>query len=56
MGITYEKICKKLGFDPQKYNPVVSDYEDDSKVSPFSVLTIEESEFLFEYLTTPKTV
>ena len=28
----------------------VSDYEDDSRISPFSILTIEESEFLYDYL------
>ena len=50
MEITYESICRKLGFDTDTYKPVVSDYEDDSKVSPFSVLTIDESEFLSDYL------
>lgn len=51
MEITYESICQKLGFDPQNYEPKTSDYEDDSKVSPYSVLTIEESEFLYDYMT-----
>ena len=50
MEMTYENICKKLGFDIEDYEPVVSDHEDDSRVSPFSVLTIEESEFLYDYL------
>ena len=49
MEITYESICKKLGFDVDTYKPVVSDYEDDSKISPFSILTDEESDFLFYY-------
>ena len=50
MEITYESICKKLGFTIETYKPVLSDHEDDSKVNPFSVLTEEESDFLFEYL------
>lgn len=50
MGVTYESICEKLGFDPRSYKPDVSDYEDDSKVNPFSILTDEESEFLYGYI------
>lgn len=50
MEMTYQRICTKLGFDPENYEPEVSDFEDDSKVNPFSVLTIEESEFLYEYM------
>lgn len=50
MGITYESICKKLGFDPQSYKPKISEYEDDSRTSPFSVLSLEESLFLNNYL------
>lgn len=50
MNITYESICKKLGFDPQIYKPNISEYEDDSKTSPFSVLSLEESLFLNSYL------
>ena len=50
MEITYENICKKLGFDPLNYKLNVSSYEDDSKISPFSILTLEESLFLNDYL------
>lgn len=50
MGVTYESICKKLGFDPLSYKPKVSNYEDDSRVSPFSILSLEEKLFLNEYL------
>lgn len=50
MEITYESICEKLGFTPETYRPIVSEYEDDSKESPFSVLTLEESLFLNDYL------
>ena len=50
--ITYEEICKKIGFDPieKGLNYTVSDYEDDSKTSPFSVLSQEELDFLTDYL------
>lgn len=50
MEITYESICKKLGFTPGQYKYELSDFEDDSKVSPYSVLTLEESLFLNDYL------
>lgn len=50
MGVTYESICKKLGFDPLSYKPKASDYEDDSRTSPFSILSLEESIFLNDYL------
>lgn len=50
MTITYQSICDKLGFDPMKYKPKASNFEDDSKESPFSILTLEESDFLCDYL------
>lgn len=52
MGITFESICKKLGFNPitDKYDYKTSGYEDDSKTSPFSVLSLEESDFLCDYM------
>lgn len=50
MEITYEGICEKLGFTPGEYKYQLSDYEDDSKESPYAVLTFEESEFLYNYL------
>ena len=43
MEITYENICKKLGFDPLNYKLNVSSYEDDSKISPFSILFVSSS-------------
>ena len=50
--MTYSDICKKLGFDPivDGYEYKYSGYEDDTQVSPFSILTLEESDFLSEYL------
>ena len=50
MEINYESICRKLGFTPgeNKYN--LSDYEDDSKTSPYAVLTLDELDFLCEYM------
>ena len=50
MEVTYDSICEKLGFTPETYKPDISDYEDDSKINPFSILTDEESDFLFNYL------
>lgn len=51
--ITYESICEKLGFDPILGNTNIYDnlpnYECDSWVSPFSVLTEEELDFLYDY-------
>lgn len=52
MGVTYESICEKLGFDVLSYEPELSGYEDDSKISPFHILTLEEKLFLNEYLMT----
>lgn len=60
MGITYESICNKLGFDPVKGNPQKQEVKqdswliDDSKVNPFSVLTDEESDYLFEFFKSNK--
>ena len=50
--ITYESICEKLGFCPfvDDYEIQVNDYEDDSLDNPFSILTLEESIFLFDWL------
>ena len=48
MEKTYGGLCKKLGFDIDSYEPVISDHEDDSRVSPFSVLSDDELVFLIE--------
>lgn len=50
--MTYESICEKLGFDPLKEQPKYNynGHEDDSQKSPFSVLTLEELDFLEGYL------
>ena len=50
MDVTYESICKKLGFtlENPKYN--VSNYENDHEINPFSVLNDEEMEYVGEYL------
>jgi hypothetical protein len=50
--MTYSDICKKLGFDPivDGYEYKNSGHEDDTQVSPFSILSIEESDFLSGYL------
>ena len=55
MEITYEGICKKLGFDPLKDYPRKQNNEesswliDDSKQSPFASLSLDELDFLAEY-------
>lgn len=61
MEITIESITKKIGFDPLDVNSYNEYYNsrrtnksswavDDSIPSPFSVLTLEESLFLNDYL------
>ena len=47
-NVTYESICEKLGFIPSEYKPEVSNYEDDSRVNPFSVLETSELLYLFD--------
>ena len=51
----YDRICKKLGFIPSKYT-IESDTEDDTWVNPFSILTIDEQDYLYDngYLNTHK--
>lgn len=43
----YKEICKKLGCKPCDVVFPDFDTEDDSWVSPFSVLTAEENEYLY---------
>ena len=52
MEITFENICQKLGFNPltDKQNYKFSGHEDDSKPSRYSVLSLEEIEFLCDYM------
>lgn len=44
----YQRICEKLGFIPSEYEYDGPVSEDDTWVNPFSALTIEESDFLWE--------
>ena len=44
----YKRICEKLGFIPSEYEYDGPLTEDDTWVNPFSVLTSEESIFLYE--------
>ena len=44
----YETICKKLGFIPSEYKYDGTIEEDDTWVNPFSVLTVEENDYLYE--------
>lgn len=44
----YERICKKQGFIPSEYKYDGPIEEDDTWVNPFSVLTVEENDYLYE--------
>ena len=44
----YKRICKKLGFIPSQYRAPKFNTEDDTFVNPFSVLTSEEIDFLYD--------
>ncbi len=46
----YDKICEKLGFRLEDYKLPHFDTEDDSWESPFKKLTLEELDFLTEYM------
>lgn len=50
--ITYKSICEKLGFDPitDDFKLELGDHEDDSKVSPFSILSFEELKVFSSHL------
>lgn len=50
--MSFEALCAKMGYNPlkDKYPNPIKDHEDDSQVSPFSVLTLEESMFMSQYL------
>lgn len=52
--ITYESICEKLGFDPivddVEYFMNIPDHEDDSRVSPFRILSLDELRVLTKHL------
>lgn len=48
MAQEYKRICKKLGFVPSEYKAPKVETEDDNWVNPFSVLTIEEQDFLYK--------
>lgn len=50
MDVTYESICKKLGFTLENPKFKVSDYENDNEINPFSVLNDDEMEYVGEYL------
>ncbi|MDD6203928.1 MAG: hypothetical protein PUC05_02895 [Firmicutes bacterium] len=44
----YKRICDKLGFIPSKFKARDFDGEDDNWVNPFSLLTSQENDFLWE--------
>lgn len=48
--VTYESVCKKLGFDFMEYDPDTKGTEYDGKEpNPFDVLTDEELDFVIEF-------
>lgn len=48
MDKKYEEICNKMGCEPKDIKIPYSHTEDDTWVSPFSVLTIEEMDYLYD--------
>ena len=48
--ITYEGLCEKVGFDILTYEGEPITTEDDSQENPLSELTIEELDFLMDFL------
>lgn len=44
----YKRICEKLGCEPKDVVIPDFDTEDDTWVSPFSVLTVEEIDYLYD--------
>ncbi|MDR0903124.1 MAG: hypothetical protein LBM59_00645 [Ruminococcus sp.] len=51
--ITYESICKKLGFrfdSDNHYRPNVPYYEDDSAENPYGSLSEAELDFIAKFL------
>ena len=48
--LTYEGICEKLGFDALTYRGETADTETDEEYNPFEVLTVEELDFLMNYM------
>ena len=44
----YKSICDKLGFEPYKVKEEEGDHEDDNWVNPFSELSFEEIDFLYD--------
>lgn len=50
--MSFDALCAKMGYNPlkDKYPNPIKDHEDDSQVSPFSVLSLEELEFMTDYL------
>ena len=47
--ITYNSICKKLGFDVMSYNPEVKGTEYEENKNPFDLLSIDELDFIIIY-------
>ncbi len=48
----FETLCAKMGYNPLKepYPYPINSHEDDSQPNPASVLTLEELDFMCQYL------
>lgn len=44
----YGRICEKLGCEPCKIKNKIVNHEDDNWVNPFSVLDLEELDFIYD--------
>lgn len=51
--ITYDDVCKKLGFDPmtsEEYNNQSFEFEDDNYTDPIETLSEEELDVLIKHI------
>lgn len=44
----YQQIIEKLGFELSEYQLPDATTEDDNRINPFSVLSLEEMEYLYD--------
>lgn len=44
----YQEIIEKLGFELSEYQLPDATTEDDNRINPFSVLSLEEMEYLYD--------
>lgn len=49
MDEEYNRICDKLGFIPSEYRYTGKAEEDDRQENPFSVLSVDEIDYLYNH-------